>query len=195
MKQMYPCSFLGVPEKYKTKNSFMREKARVRIRGYLYHVSTIILMERILICGPRNQHYYDLMQSFGKFDKTYPGWIPSHSFPPSPPYHTTDNPRPPPRDGSPRPTDNPRSATIFVRCFIRDRFSFRQKILSPKRRRTGRPRNPCRAHWATSWSSWKTTTITRTTSRGCRRERTCGYVMVTAGSAVKAVLMWTGART
>ena len=58
---MYPCSFVGVPEKYKTKDSFMREKARVRIRGYLYHVSTIILMQRFLICGPRNEQYYDLM--------------------------------------------------------------------------------------------------------------------------------------
>ena len=30
---------LGVPEKFKTKESFLREKARARIRGYLYHVS------------------------------------------------------------------------------------------------------------------------------------------------------------
>ena len=39
--------FTGVPEKFKTKDSFMREKARVRFRGYLYHVSTTILMQNI----------------------------------------------------------------------------------------------------------------------------------------------------
>ena len=92
----------------------MREKARVRIRGYLYHVSTIILMQTILIGGSRDQHYFDLMQSFRKFDKSvcsvnpYP---PPPTLPPPPP----DNARSPPVDPPP-PTDNPGSATDSVRC-------------------------------------------------------------------------------